>query len=139
MIGFKLRKIVVLVVFFIDCTLHGAIVFGWSSIDQIIKKEQYFTESNDVNSTTVDPLQARISGQIFVLCVGKACKRLTELLHGYLPFDFCLKSDIRHTRNIAYLPWLHSRLCLVWFGPNSAFLTANTFISFDCTGNAYQC
>ena len=74
MIGFKLRKILILVVFLIDCTLHGAIVFGWSSIDQIIKKEQYFTESNDVNSTTVDTLQARISGQIFVLCIGKAFK-----------------------------------------------------------------
>ena len=74
MLGFKLRKILILAVFLIDCTLHGAVVFGWSSIDQIIKREQYFTESNDVNSTVVDNLQARISGQIFVLCIGKAHK-----------------------------------------------------------------
>jgi len=49
MLSFDAKKIIILAVFFIDCALHGAVVFGWSSIDQIIKHENYF---NDVAETT---------------------------------------------------------------------------------------
>ena len=65
-------KVIILVTFFIDLSLHGAVVFGWSSIDQIIIHQGYFTTgSNDVvNGTTAATIQSRISGQIFVLCIG---------------------------------------------------------------------
>ena len=71
-LSLNLTKNLVLVTFFIDLSLHGCVVFGWSSIDQIIKHENYFTTgSNDiVNGTSAAIIQSRISGQIFVLAIG---------------------------------------------------------------------
>lgn len=67
--GFKLTKVFILVTFLFDLTLHCGIVFGWNSIDQIIKHEGYFVSST-INVTDVSSNQSRISGQIFVLCIG---------------------------------------------------------------------
>ena len=56
-----------------------------------------------------------------------------------LQCQLCLKSSIRDIRNPPSMPWLHSRLCVLWLEQNSNLLTTDTIISFDCTGNTNQC
>ena len=59
----KTRKVLILGLFYIDLFLHCLLIFGWSSIDQIMKHEGFF-ESSTSNST-----QAQTSGQIFVSAI----------------------------------------------------------------------
>ena len=59
----KKRKLLILCLFYIDLFFHGLLTFGWSSIDQIMKHEGFYKDSNDVTSNSD---QAQTSGQIFV-------------------------------------------------------------------------
>ena len=67
----------VLGLFYIDLFFHGLLTFGWSSIDQIMKHEGFFNDSNNVTSNSV---QAQTSGQIFVSSIVKVQLEIKEII-----------------------------------------------------------
>ena len=97
MLSFDAKKIIILAVFFVDCTLHGAVVFGWSSIDQIIKHENYF---NDVAETTSQET-CQFSLNLKKLDCSKV--KLTRQLKNFLfilSFSFNQECDILNVKQL---------------------------------------
>ena len=114
----KLRKVAVLVIFYIDTVLHGVLIIGWSSIRQMLESEGFFLICDENETYCESEVSDQRSQMSHVF-------QLTMMLAGPIMFLLSLVNDnigYGVQRSIAYLLLALCYLLLAISSPNIPML-----------------
>ena len=121
------RKVLIIIIWYLDTILHGVLLFGWSSYREILIKENFFLTCNSTASCTQTDYDTQITSisDIFLISVALSCVVQVPLsvLNDFVSFGLC--------RLIAFFICALSYFILAFSTPDTSYLQFGFVLQID--------